>query len=75
VTRTNTVEESLANVKASANTEEQSTYLLTLNVQTAREAGASWREIGRAIGVSHQAAWERFHAKLPIDTATDTADD
>ena len=29
-------------------------------VNLAREQGASWDEIGKALGVSRQAAWERF---------------
>jgi len=29
-------------------------------VHHAREAGQSWTEIGEALGVSRQAAWERF---------------
>lgn len=29
-------------------------------VQQARKAGQSWTEIGEALGVSRQAAWERF---------------
>lgn len=30
------------------------------SVQRARAAGHSWTEIGQALGVSKQAAWERF---------------
>jgi hypothetical protein len=29
-------------------------------VNRAREAGQTWTEIGEALGVSRQAAWERF---------------
>ena len=29
-------------------------------VQQAREAGQTWTEIGEALGVTRQAAWERF---------------
>ena len=29
-------------------------------VKTAREQGRTWDEIGKAAGVSRQAAWERF---------------
>jgi hypothetical protein len=29
-------------------------------VHQAREAGQSWTEIGESLGVSRQAAWERF---------------
>jgi hypothetical protein len=33
-------------------------YGRALTVRTARTAGASWAEIGRALGTSRQAAWE-----------------
>jgi hypothetical protein len=33
-------------------------YGRALTVRTARAAGASWAEIGRALGTSRQAAWE-----------------
>ena len=33
-------------------------YGRALTVRTARAAGASWSEIGRALGTSRQAAWE-----------------
>jgi hypothetical protein len=33
-------------------------YGRQLDVQTARVAGASWRQIGAALGVTRQAAWE-----------------
>lgn len=29
-------------------------------VHLAREQGASWDEVGKALGVTRQAAWERF---------------
>lgn len=29
-------------------------------VDTAREQGRTWEEIGGALGISRQAAWERF---------------
>lgn len=31
-------------------------------VAQARDAGRTWAEIGEALGVSRQAAWERFSA-------------
>jgi hypothetical protein len=34
--------------------------LLYQSVQAAREAGHSWTDIGKAMGVSRQAAWGRF---------------
>jgi hypothetical protein len=38
--------------------------LLYRSVNAAREAGFSWAEIGRTMGVSKQAAWERFSQGL-----------
>lgn len=29
-------------------------------VQAARDAGATWHEIGQVLGVAKQTAWERF---------------
>ncbi len=34
--------------------------LLYQSVQSARAAGHSWADIGRAMGTTKQAAWERF---------------
>jgi hypothetical protein len=36
----------------------KSGYGRQLTVRTARSAGASWAEIGRALGTSRQSAWE-----------------
>jgi hypothetical protein len=36
----------------------KASYGRQLTVRTARAAGASWAEIGRALGTSRQAAWE-----------------
>ena len=33
-------------------------------MQAAREAGAEWSEIGAALGVSKQAAWEFYTPKI-----------
>lgn len=33
---------------------------LALEVETARSMGESWEQIGNALGISRQAAWERF---------------
>jgi biotin operon repressor len=37
-------------------------------VQQARAAGASWRAVGEALGITRQSAWERFH-HLPASPA------
>ena len=39
-------------------------------VEMLRERGISWAEIGRALGVSRQAAWERFARKSKDTSAT-----
>lgn len=31
------------------------------SIRDARTAGATWAEVGRAVGMSRQAAWERWH--------------
>jgi hypothetical protein len=36
--------------------------LLFRAVHRGRRAGMSWPEIGKAMGISHQAAWRRFHS-------------
>lgn len=36
-------------------------------VRKARGRGWSWAKIGRILGVSRQAAWERFHDKIDVD--------
>lgn len=33
-------------------------------ITAAREGGASWDDVGRALGVSRQAAWEAFRDRL-----------
>jgi hypothetical protein len=39
-------------------------------VQQARSAGRSWAEIGTSLGVSKQAAWERFSSPPDDQCAT-----
>jgi len=36
-------------------------------VQLARSRKLSWAEIGKALGISRQAAWERFSREIPDD--------
>ena len=52
--------EILAKLPMIAATATQVTSFLGDWVQLARERGLSWTEIGQALGVSRQAAWERF---------------
>lgn len=34
---------------------------ILIHVCAARNSGATWEKIGRALGISKQAAWRRFH--------------
>lgn len=36
--------------------------LLALEIELARSFGVTWDEVGAALGVSRQAAWDRFHS-------------
>src|SRR5215218_5914931 len=42
-------------------------------VDQARRSGASWTDIGRALGVSKQAAQQRFVARAVVDAETFTS--
>lgn len=46
-----------------------------LDVQTARVAGASWRRIGAALGVTRQAAWEAHNRWIDGQAALNRASD
>ncbi len=50
----------LASLQPSAASVDATRAVLTLQVGTLRQRGVSWEAIGRALGVSRQAAWERF---------------
>ena len=45
-------------------------------IATAREQGRSWTEIGAALGVSKQAAWQLYNADITamLDRVADRAD-
>ena len=57
----------LQTVTAAHNIETEARQLLQHSVLTAREAGATWRDIGKTLGISKQAAQKRFAPpeKLP----------
>lgn len=57
--------EILAKLPMIAATATQVTWFLGDWVQLARDRGLSWTEIGQALGVSRQAAWERFAKGRP----------
>jgi hypothetical protein len=42
-------------------------------VRVARERGASWDEIGAALGMSKQSAWEYFTRRTRAEVATNAA--
>jgi hypothetical protein len=48
--------------------------LLYQSVQTARSQGHSWAAIGETMGISRQAAWERFADGLMGETRLQTTD-
>jgi hypothetical protein len=43
-------------------------------VRAARERGASWEEIGAALGMSKQSAWEYFTRRSRAEIATNAAE-
>jgi hypothetical protein len=48
------------------------TLAMRIDVEAARKAGASWSDVGRALGISTQGAQQRFGRKIPggIDSIT-----
>lgn len=44
-------------------------------IGAARTRGWSWAQVAETLGVSRQAAWERFHGKIDqLERASDTPD-
>jgi hypothetical protein len=56
--------ELLGNLPLIADAADQVAELLVQWVRHARSRRISWREIGTALGVSRQAAWQRFAQRL-----------
>ena len=50
----------LASLPRVARSKSQAEHILTQYVRRARQLGASWADIGRALGMTRQSAWERF---------------
>ena len=50
----------LASLKPAAATVDATRAVLQSQVETLRQRGVSWELIGGALGISRQAAWERF---------------
>jgi hypothetical protein len=55
-----TDEQLLGSLQPSLATVEATRQVLQAQVDTLRQRGVSWDAIGRSLGVSRQAAWERF---------------
>lgn len=52
--------EALVNVGAASLAATEADAALRESVVQARDAGATWREVGDALGVTKQTAWEKF---------------
>ncbi|WP_420637794.1 hypothetical protein [Candidatus Poriferisocius sp.] len=63
----------LAALRTLAESEAEFDELRRAQVAAARDSGASWEQIGQALGTSRQAAWEHF-AKRANDTLAALAD-
>ncbi len=53
----------------SANADQVSEFLVEW-VELVRERKISWAEIGKALGISRQAAWERFAPRMSVVTSS-----
>ncbi|MDG4663230.1 DUF3887 domain-containing protein [Mycobacterium sp. 236(2023)] len=60
--------DSLALIRAAREVQEGSESLMAAAVDQARDAGRTWKEIGEVLGVSRQAAFQRYGK--PIDPRT-----
>ena len=52
--------ELLAALKPAESTVEAVRSVLQTQIDTLRKRGVTWNDIGKALGISRQAAWERF---------------
>jgi biotin operon repressor len=53
-------EQLLGSLQPAIATVEATRQVLQTQIDTLRQRGVSWSAIGSAIGISRQAAWERF---------------
>ena len=65
--------EILSKLPLIAHNAEQVTEFLVEWVELARSRKSSWAEIGKAMGISRQAAWERFAQRVEKLQSEDTA--
>lgn len=63
-------DEMLATLPVIMRNADQVTAFATDWVGLLRERGASWSAIGRALGVTRQAAWDRFSKRIATGTAS-----
>jgi hypothetical protein len=63
-----TKEEALTLAKHSAERQRQSVRDLRTDIESARETGATWREIGEALNMPHQTVYRQFTSGRPIVT-------
>ena len=66
-------EEILSKLPLIARNAEQVNEFLVEWVELARSRKSSWAEIGKAMGISRQAAWERFAQRVERLRSEDTA--
>ena len=73
----NLPEDPLAALRALTESEHELERIRREQVIAARAAGASWQQIGDALGVSRQSAWEAFtaatRAALSVNVAANSA--
>lgn len=60
-------------LRALARTEAELDQLRRQQVAAAREAGATWEQVGEALGVSRQSAWEYYSARAGAELASNAA--
>lgn len=74
VARESLPEDPLAALRVLADTESQLDRMRRDRVIAARAGGASWQQIGDALGVSRQSAWEAFTADVRAALEASAAD-
>lgn len=67
-------EDPLAALRVLADTEMQLDRIRRDRVIAARASGASWQQVGDALGVSRQSAWEAFTADVRAALETNASD-
>ncbi len=60
-------------LRALARTEAELDELRREQVAAARDAGATWEQVGEALGISRQSAWEYYTARTRAEIAANAA--